>query len=170
MDAVRIEPWQADDLWLLQRANTAEMTRYLGAPESPEQVEKRHAKYLHHWETGEARMYRVMAGEEAVGGIGWWSSRWQDEAVHETGWFVLPEHQGHGFASAAVGLVVADAREHGVHPLLGAFPSVENEASNRLCARTGFQLRGTEEEEFRGVLLRLNVWMLELWPGRQEVS
>lgn len=168
MDAVRIEPWQTDDLWLLHRANTAEMTRFLGAAETAEDVEKRHAKYLRNWETGEARMYRVVAGEEAVGGIGWWSSRWRDDDVHETGWFVLPERQGRGIASAAVGLVVADAREHGVHPMLAAFPSVENEASNRVCARAGFRLRGAAEEEFRGVLLRLNVWMLELRAGGPE--
>lgn len=171
MDAVRIEPWHPDDLWLLHRANTAEMTRFLGAAESAEDVEKRHAKYLRHWETGEARMFRVVAGDEAVGGVGWWSSRWRDEAVHETGWFVLPEGQGRGIASAAVDLVVADVRELGVHPLLAAFPSRENEASNRLCARTGFQLRDTAEEEFRGALMRLNVWILELRaPGGQGVG
>jgi RimJ/RimL family protein N-acetyltransferase len=162
METVRIEPWQSADLWLLQRANTAEMTRFLGAAESAEDVEKRHAKYLRLWESGEARMFRIVVGDEAVGGIGWWSSEWDGKAVHESGWFVLPERQGRGIASAALELVVADARKHGMHPLLAAFPSVENVASNRVCARAGFELVDTEKEEFRGVLLHLNVWALDL--------
>jgi len=162
METVQIEPWHSGDLWLLQRANTAEMTRFLGAAESAEDVEKRHAKYLRNWESGEARMFRIVVGDEAVGGIGWWSSEWDGKAVHESGWFVLPERQGRGIASAALGLVVADARKHGVHRLLAAFPSVENVASNRVCARAGFHLVGTEDEEFRGVLLHLNVWTLDL--------
>ena len=159
---VRIQRWGPDDLWLLRRANTAQMTRFLVAAETEDQVESRHAKYLRNWETGEARMYRIVADGEDAGGIGWWSSQWLEEPVHETGWFVLPEHQGRGIASAAVALVVADARAHGTYPLLAAFPSVDNVASNALCARTGFTLRGTDEAEFRGAMLRCNVWVLDL--------
>jgi RimJ/RimL family protein N-acetyltransferase len=159
---VRLERWGADDLWLLRRANTAEMTRFLVAAETEDEIENRHARYLRYRETGEARMYRIVADGEDAGGIGWWSTRWHDEPVHETGWFVLPEQQGRGVASAAVALVVADARAHGTHPTLVAFPGVENAASNRLCARSGFTLRGTDEAEFRGAMLRCNVWVLDL--------
>ncbi|WP_052436532.1 GNAT family N-acetyltransferase [Georgenia sp. SUBG003] len=162
MSDVRIERWGPDDLWLLRRANSAEMTRYLVASETDDELENRHAKYLRHWETGEARMFRIVADGQDAGGIGWWSTRWLDEPVHETGWFVLPELQGRGIAAAAVALVVADVRAHGTHPLLTAFPSVENAASNALCARTGFALRGTDEAEFRGAMLRCNAWVLDL--------
>lgn len=165
---VLIERWETGDLWLLRRANSAEMTRFLVAPETEEDLGKRHARYLRYWETGEARMFRIVADGESVGGIGWWSTQWRGEAVHETGWFVLPERQGRGIASASVALVTADARAHGTHPLLAAFPSVENVASNKVCARAGFELRGTEEAKFRGAMLRCNVWTFDLRAGGGE--
>jgi RimJ/RimL family protein N-acetyltransferase len=169
MESVRIEPWRSGDLWLLQRANTAEMTRFLNAAETAEEVEKRHAKYLRYWETGEARMFRIVADDEPVGGIGWWTTEWQGRPMHETGWFVLPERQGRGIASAAVALVIADARTNGSHQLLAAFPGEANVASNRLCARAGFKLRGTDEAEFRGAMLRCNVWTFDLRGGSSDL-
>ncbi|WP_348786483.1 GNAT family N-acetyltransferase [Leifsonia sp. NPDC080035] len=159
---LRLERWSEDDLPLLEAANTPEMTRHLVGPETPAQVADRHARYLRGWETGESRMFRIVDDDRVVGSIGWWSTRWRDADVHETGWFVLPEAQGHGFAAAAVPLVVDDVRRHGRYPLLMAFPNVENPASNRVCERSGFTLAGDEDIPFRGATLHLNVWTMAL--------
>ncbi|MCS5734072.1 GNAT family N-acetyltransferase [Herbiconiux daphne] len=162
MAEVHIEPWADGDRWLLDRANTPEMTDHLGRPETIDELDQRHAKYLRYWQSGEARMFRIVRGDEPLGGIGWWSSRWGEVDVHETGWFVLPEAQGRGVASAAVQLVIGDARSRAEHDLLIACPEVGNVASNALCARSGFTLRGTEELPFRGTTLHTNVWGLDL--------
>ena len=46
-----------------QRANTPEMTRFLGGPENDEALAQRHADYLALWESGEVRMFRVRSTE-----------------------------------------------------------------------------------------------------------
>ena len=43
---VSIRPWASDDLALLQRGNTIEMTAHLAGPETDEEVHARHEKYL----------------------------------------------------------------------------------------------------------------------------
>lgn len=154
--------WSPDDLPLLRAGNTPEMTAHLGGPESDAQVEDRHARYLRYGETGEARMFRIEAAEDAVGAIGWWSTTWRDLPVHETGWFVLPAAQGRGHAARSVSLVLDDVRSHGTHPVLMAFPSERNIASNALCAAAGFTLRGQDDLVFRGTALHVRAWGIDL--------
>jgi RimJ/RimL family protein N-acetyltransferase len=161
MNDIRIRPWSADDLELLFRANSPEMTAHIGGPESDEQVRERQERYLRLWRDGGARMFVITLDGDPVGGIGWWPTRWHDADVSETGWFVVPEGQGHGVASAAVQLVLADVREHGEGGLLMAFPAVDNAPSNRLCEKAGFRLRAQEGFPFRGTVLHVNAWALE---------
>ena len=164
MTTVALVPWSDADRPLLDSANAPEMTVYLNGPESAEDVEKRHAKYLRLCETGEARMFRIEVGGVAVGSIGWWKTEWNGEEACETGWFTLPQAQGRGYGSAAVELIIADARAHSDRRLLIALPRVDNVASNALCARAGFTLHGTHDSTFRGQPLHSNVWALELRP------
>jgi RimJ/RimL family protein N-acetyltransferase len=138
------------------------MTEHLGGPESDDEIFTRHNNYLRYWNKGGARMFVIVADEVAVGAIGWWTSEWRGEDVHETGWFVVPEAQGAGVARAAVPLVINDARRHGTRPLLLAYPSVTNKPSNALCAGSGFSLAGVEQFPFRGVVLTVNAWVLDL--------
>ncbi len=56
---VELVRWGVDDLPVLQRANTWEMTRYFGGPESDDAIAQQHSDYLSGWETGEMRMFRV---------------------------------------------------------------------------------------------------------------
>ena len=74
MRDVTLRRWTEHDLPVLRRGNTPEMTEFLGGPESDEQLEKRHAKFLRLWETGEARMYTVTVPEAdvPVGSVGYW--------------------------------------------------------------------------------------------------
>ncbi len=56
---VSLRPWTVDDLAVLERGNTPEMTRFLGGPESREKLLARHAKFLRLGELGEARMFTI---------------------------------------------------------------------------------------------------------------
>ena len=56
---VTLKRWGPGDLVVLERANTPEMTRFLGGPESDEALRRRHADYLSLWEPGDIRMFRV---------------------------------------------------------------------------------------------------------------
>ncbi|HEU4808614.1 MAG TPA: N-acetyltransferase, partial [Homoserinimonas sp.] len=58
---ISLHPWSAEDLSVLERNNTPEMTVYLGGPESPEKLAERQARFLRLWDSGEARMFTISA-------------------------------------------------------------------------------------------------------------
>ncbi|HWS50288.1 MAG TPA: GNAT family N-acetyltransferase [Microbacterium sp.] len=166
MDSLALRPWAADDLALLHRANTAEMTAHLNGPESSAELVARNERYVRLRSSGEARIFVVIENREPLGSIGYWQTIWRGEAALEAGWFVLPESQGRGVASAALALLVADAHEHrGERRLLTAFPQVENGPSNAVCKRAGFDFAGTISARFRGSALTMNEWVLDLSRG-----
>ncbi|MER7501941.1 GNAT family N-acetyltransferase [Nonomuraea pusilla] len=161
--SVRLEPWSPDDLDLLRRLNAPEMTGHLGGPETDEQVEARHARYLKLGEAGSGGMFRVAHDGVAVGSVGYWEREWRGETVYETGWGILPEFQGRGLAAAAAGAVVGLARAEGRHAHLHAYPSAGNAPSNAVCRRAGFTLLGEVEFEYPpGHLMRCNDWRADL--------
>jgi len=165
MDTIALRVWQSDDLPLLHRANSPEMTAHLNGPETVEQVEDRHARYLTYRESGEARMFAVLLDGAAVGSIGYWEVRWHERDAWETGWFVLPEAQGRGVAARALALLIDDARarsDESRRHVLVAFPGVDNPASNAVCLRAGFTHIGSMTEVFRGQALEMNEWALDL--------
>lgn len=161
---VRLRPWSQGDFRILERTNSAEMTEHLGGPESPEQLARRHERYLR--VDGDAgRMYVVepASGGHALGTIGFWGRTWQDEEVYETGWGVLPEFQGRGIAAAAARAVTQEARRLGSRRRLHAFPSVDHPASNGVCRKAGFVLLGQCAFEYPpGNPLTCNDWMVDL--------
>lgn len=73
MDALELRPWSDDDLPLLRRANTAEMTAHINGPETDEQVTQRHERYLRLNAAGEAHMFVILDGGHPVGSIGYWN-------------------------------------------------------------------------------------------------
>jgi RimJ/RimL family protein N-acetyltransferase len=157
---VAIESWTDADLPLLRAQNTPEMTRYLGGPESEEKLLDRHRRYVEGSE-----MFRVVLLPErvVVGSTGYWEKSWQGEDVYETGWAVLPEYQGRGIAAAAVRAVAARAASEGTRRYLHAYPSVDNEPSNAVCRKVGFELLGACDFEYPpGHPLRCNDWRLDL--------
>lgn len=163
-DGIHIRPWADRDLDLLRESNSPGMTAHIGGPETDDAVVARHARYLRMWHAGEARMFAIVDGatDEGVGGCGWWNTTWHGDDVYEAGWSVVPEAQGRGVAIAAVRLLVADARLHGTRRWLTAFPSVDNDASNRLCAAVGFTQRGVEIFPFRRTALTVNAWVIDI--------
>ncbi|MEV6989902.1 GNAT family protein [Streptomyces sp. NPDC093228] len=159
---VRLEPWAEGDFWLLRRTNSAEMTEHLGGPETEEQLEVRHRRYL---TPGAGRMYRVVLAQtgETVGSTGFWERTWRDTTVWETGWGVLPEFRGRGLAARAAREIVEAARDSGTHRYLHAFPDVGNDASNAVCRRVGFDLLGPVAVEYpKGHWITSNDWRIDL--------
>jgi RimJ/RimL family protein N-acetyltransferase len=158
---VTLRPWRDEDRPLLDAFNTPAMTAHLVAPESAEELDRRHLRYLKDDRPG--RMLVIVDGSEAVGSIGYWEVHEETgDVVWETGWSVLPAHQGHGFAALAVRELLTIVRADGRHDEIHAYPSVDNAPSNALCERAGFALRETRRFPFRGGELVVNDWALTL--------
>ncbi|QYH35757.1 GNAT family N-acetyltransferase [Salinibacterium sp. M195] len=162
---VWLERWQFDDLPVLERSNTPEMTAFLGGPESDKQIVTRHAKFLHLWETDEARMFRIRsaAADDPVGSVGFWKKSWRNKDVYETGWSVHTAHQGLGIAGRALSECIQYAADNGDRDQVFAFPRTDNAASNALCRRAGFTLAGEADFEYpQGHPIHVNEWMFDL--------
>ncbi len=161
---VTLRRWGADDLAVLKRVNTPEMTRFLGGgDETDEVLAERHAEYLDLWESGEVRMFRIEVDGEASGYAGWWEEVHDGMPVYEVGCVVEPQWHGHGVASAALSELVRLAATTGDRHLIVGYAHVDNEASNALCRRVGFSLVGTGSYPLDDGEdpLSVNVWMID---------
>jgi RimJ/RimL family protein N-acetyltransferase len=163
---VSLRPWTADDLALLEKLmGDPAMTEHLGGPESEEKIRARLERYVGIDGGDRGRMFVIVVepGAEAAGSISYWVREWQGETVWETGWSVVPELQGHGIASRAVALTVAEAKREQTQRSIHAFPSIDNGASNALCRKLGFTLLGEHDFEYPpGNPLRCNDWVIEV--------
>lgn len=166
---LQLEPWSESALTLLRQINTPQMRRHVGGPEGENELLARHRRYLAMPATGRGCMFAVLVGGEPVGSIHYHRRERQGQEIYETGWNVLPAHQGRGIAAAAgtalVAVVREAARQPGAPTALHAFPSVENASSNALCGRLGFTLLGACDFEYpagSGTLMRSNDWRLDL--------
>ena len=163
---IRLRPWAADDLPLLERLlGDAAMTRYLGGPESPIKLRRLHNDYLS-MRPPMGRMFAIVEsdGEEddapAAGSVGYWLSDRSGETAWELGCSVLPEFQGRGIGTRALTLAPALAWRDAPRPI-HAYPSVDNDASNAMCGRAGFRLVGEVDVEYRpGRPIRACHWVL----------
>jgi RimJ/RimL family protein N-acetyltransferase len=100
-------------------------------------------------------------GGPAIGTIGVWEKELDGATVHETGWMVLPAHQGRGIASAALAVLIERARADERYPSIHAFPPVTNAPSNALCRKFGFELVAERDFVYAGRTLRCNHWALD---------
>jgi RimJ/RimL family protein N-acetyltransferase len=154
---VELRAYTDADLALTQALEgDPEMMRHLGGPSSPEEIEDAHRRRL-----GAPWWFVIEADGTAAGTIGIWENEHEGERIHETGWLVLPAHQGRGVASAALELLLERAREELTFDAVYAFPGVENVASNAICRKFGFELVGDARFDFRGQELHCNVWRLD---------
>ena len=164
-DQIALRAWSEGDLGLLKRLlGDPALMKDLGGPEMPDAILSRHERYLGSDPT-RTGLFAVVLGPErtAVGWVGYWESTWAGEDVWECGWHVLLEYQGRGVATAATALAIAELRKQSIHRYLHAFPSVENAASNALCATLGFMLLGEVEVEYPvGQMMHSNNWRLDL--------
>jgi len=159
---VRIEPWGAGDLPLLEQLlGDPAMTEHLGGPESAEKLAKRQARY----EQPGSGMFKIVWSPtgEGCGSVGFWEREWRGRLVYEAGWSVVPAFQRRGIAVAATALVLARAREAGKHRFVHAFPAVDNPASNAICRRLGFTLLEVCRFEYPpGNWMLCNDWQRDL--------
>lgn len=168
---VDLRPWAEGDFALLERLlGDPAMTGHIGGPETPEQLRKRHQRYLQSADPDSGPMFVIVVGpgRVAAGSVGFWEREWHDQTVWETGWFVLPEFQGQGIATRATVAVVGRARAAGRHRFIHAFPAVDNGPSNAICRKAGFTLQGPCDFEYPpGNMLYCNDWRLDLLAGRE---
>ena len=106
LDELSIRPYAEGDMWVLDRTlgDPSQMV-HLNGPESTEKLQKRHKKYVAMSADPHAGcMYTITMGSEnaPVGNVGYWETEWDGQKGWETGWFVLPEFQGKGIATAAM--------------------------------------------------------------------
>ncbi|MDQ3422444.1 MAG: GNAT family N-acetyltransferase [Actinomycetota bacterium] len=162
---VSLRTWRDDDYQLLEECNTVAMTAHLGGPESPAALKDRHRRYVDNVDPG-GMFVVVLANGDAIGSIGYWEHSEADWTVWETGWAVIPDHQGKGVASKAIQAVVKLASAEGTHRTLHAYPAVDNAGSNALCRKTGFSLLGPRSFEYpKGHWMTCNDWSLNLAPS-----
>ena len=136
------------------------MTQFLGGPEPEDKLDNRQKSY-----EKDPRQHRIrVAGESAgVGHVGYWDKEWHGETVWEVGWGVRPEFQGRGLATAAMRLLFDKMRLDPVDRDVHAFPNVDNEVSNALCRKLGFELLGAVDFEYpKGHPVRCNDWRIDL--------
>lgn len=96
--------------------------------------------------------------------VGWATTVMNDERarVAEVAYYVLPEFQGRGYASAAANLLVGYALDElNAHSVM-AKVQADNDASERVLEKLGFQEVGRQRENFYkdGEYLDVTVWDL----------
>jgi len=167
MNEVLLRPWSEDALPLLEKLlSDPAMMKYLGGPETEEQILRRHQRYLHLSEEGMNHMFVIVwvPTGEGVGNVGYWMKSWRDQPVYETGWLVLPGYQGRGIATKATAAVIELARQEAKYQFMHAFPSVWNGASNAICRKLGFTLVEESLLEYPpGHSMTVNDWRLDLF-------
>ncbi len=165
---VALRAWQDTDLPLLERLmSDPAMTRYVGGPETSNQIHDRHAQYLAAREPDQGPMYVIQVGaaHASAGAIGYWLSTEQGRSFWETGWGVLPEFQRLGVATRAALLLLDLLRRADRFHFLHALPSLENVPSNAVCRKAGFVLQGQIDLDYPpGRLMRCNDWCIDLFP------
>ena len=166
---VSIRPYGKDDLWLMEKTlgDPTQMI-YLNGSESEERIRRRHHKRITmsaNPQTGCQYTILTGANNDPAGNIGYWESEWKGQKGWEMGWFVLPEFQGHGIATAASRQVIQLLIKRKNYTFIFATPSVDNQPSNAICRKLGFTLTGEDTIEYpsgSGRLLKINCWTLTL--------
>ena len=164
-----LAPVTEDDLWLTVALETdPRVMAELGGAWSVEEATATHARRLQHGSEHGGLWLKIVPDPETgpVGSLVLWDSEWEGEPLSEAGWMVLPEHQGRGYASAGVRLLVERARAEGRWGDIHAFPGASNRPSNAICRKLGFELVGEGDGDYAGRHFRVNHWVLRAGPPR----
>ncbi len=142
---------QSDDFSLFHRLFCLpDMMRYLGAPWSEEECRQTLEEWRDEWGTNNY-YYGVMVCKdthEAIGVAGISEDTNPDEPGIEFSWFVLPEHQGRGYASEITLEWLAFVFDELKKERLFAETHPENSASNRVLEKCGFKKSGERNHKF----------------------
>lgn len=158
---IQLIPVTEADAWLTVALETdPEVMAELGGAWSEAEARATHARRLRTTrESGSWWFKIVRADGVAVGSLVLWDSAWQGHPVSEAGWMVLPEHQGNGYASAGLRLLLEMASEGDRWGDIHASPGAENVPSNALCRKFGFEQLGSSEVDYGGRKLQVNHWV-----------
>jgi RimJ/RimL family protein N-acetyltransferase len=158
---VELVPYTDDDMWLTEALETdPRVMAELGGPWPREKIPEIHRRRLAAIAKGAWSLKVVPEpGGQPVGAVMIWNSEFEGQPISETGWTILPEHQGRGYASEALRLLLARAAADGRWADIHAFPGVTNAPSNALCRKFGFELLGETDVEYGGRPLRCNHWV-----------
>lgn len=163
---MQLQTYTDDDLWLSEALETdPEVMRELGGP-----IERDRLPDVHRRRVSDPWWFKIVAPTgAAVGTIGVWRTRHGGVDLHETGWMVLPAHQGRGVASQALALLIERVRARPQIASIHAFPPVTNAPSNALCRRFGFELLGVGTFVYAGRTLHCNHWSRACSPDARGV-
>lgn len=156
---MELQAYTDADLALTEALETdPDVMRELGGP-----IEREKLPDIHRRRLADPWWFKIVAEPSgpAVGTIGVWETPHGGETLHETGWMVLPAHQGRGIASAALTLLIERVKAEPRFPSIHAFPPVTNAPSNALCRKFGFALVGQGDFAYSGRTLHCNHWMLD---------
>jgi RimJ/RimL family protein N-acetyltransferase len=163
---VELRPYTDADRWLTEALETDErVMSELGGAWPVDAIPQIHRRRLASIANGTWWFTIVPVPDVApIGMLGIFGSEFQGSAISEVGWSVLPEHQGRGYASAALRMVLERALADGRWGTIHAFPGATHAPSNALCRKFGFSLLGQETIDYGGRSLRCNHWALEPTP------
>ena len=156
---MELQDYVDSDLALTEALETdPEVMRHLGGPVTPEALREPHRRRV-----ADPWYFKIVLepGGPGVGSVGVWETTHDGESVWETGWMILPQHQGRGIAGAALALLIERVRAEPRFDSIHAFPAVDNPPSNALCRKFGFELLEQRSFEFRGRTLHCNHWRLD---------
>jgi RimJ/RimL family protein N-acetyltransferase len=166
---VSIRPYAEGDRWLLERTlGDPDQMVHLNGPESIESIRKRHTRFVAmSADPHVGSQFTILVGPHhaPAGNVGYWESEWKGQIGWEMGWFVLPEFQGCGVATAATRQVIDLITNLQRHKFVFAFPSVDNHPSNAICRKLSFNLTEQVSSEYppgSKRLLQVNIWILTL--------
>lgn len=159
---MELVPYTDGDMWLTEALETdPRVMAELGGPWPLEKIPEIHRRRLGYLAKGSWYLKIVPEpGARPIGAVMVWDSEVNGEPVGEMGWMILPEHQGRGYASEAVRLVLERIRAEGRWGDVHAFPGVTNAPSNAICRKSGFELLGQTEVDYGSRTLRCNHWVL----------
>lgn len=160
---MKLSPYTDADAWVTDRLETdPTVMAELGGVVEKDALPEIHARRLATVEAGD--WWFVIESDEAqpIGVIGIWPHEVEGRMEHEAGWMVVPEVQGQGVATRALGLVLERARDEARVRVIHAYPGAANAPSNALCARAGFALDGQLEVTYKGAPFKTNHWKLDV--------
>ena len=166
MTDVSLRPIAMTDLPLYAGMLTdPRMMTELGGPLDPEGLEEKLAGIVRGVEAGDDWFFVIVADARDVGTVCVWMADDDWGSAPEIGWMVAAEHQGRGYASAAVAEVLRLAREQDRWGEIHAHPGISNGPSNAICRKAGFEKVGERDVAYMDRTLRCNHWMIDLRTG-----
>ena len=159
---MELKPGTADDEWLTVALETdPRAMAELGGPWPAENARAAHRRRIAGVVDGSNWWFTIVPDPQIgpVGSIGVWASEWAGEELSEAGWMVLPDHQGKGYASAALGAILELARADDRWGDIHAFPGATNGASNALCRKFGFEQLEGGDADYAGRQFPVKHWV-----------